>query len=155
MPQYSNFIGAREFAGQLVNPRHREGDIKQIFDFVTVAANFPVNDFISFGRIPSNAVIHWNMSRLIWDAALGAGRLLQVGTNIAPGAIGANIDASVASGNAGAPAYNRAVNTFGQNLWQLEGQTRDNQLSRDLRVQLTGGAGPGAAFGLGLILYYT
>lgn len=155
MPQYSNFIGAPELANRLVNPRHREGDIKQIFDFVTVAASFPVNDFISFGRIPSNAVIHWHMSRVIWDAALGAGRLLQVGTNIDPDAIGANIDASVASGNAGAPAYNRAVNTFGQNLWQLEGQTRDNQLARDLRIQLTGGAGPASAFGLGLILYYT
>lgn len=155
MPAYGLNTGAREQAGVLVQPRHREGDLKYLIDFCAVPANFAAGDFVSFGRIPSNAVIHWHLSRLTWDAPLTAGRFLQVGTNLTPAAIGVNIDATAVSGVAGVPVYTRPINTFGQNLWLLEGQARDNQLARDLRVQLTGGVGPAAIWNLGLYLVYS
>jgi hypothetical protein len=156
MPAYSTFVGARDVAvPQLpVSPRHRSGTVKYINDFCAVPANFASGDYVSFGQIPANATILPHLCRLYWGTALGAGRLLALGTNDLAGAFASAIDGSVVSGTAGAPGFNRTADLIGKFAWEHSGLSADPKRAHDLRVTLTGGAGPASIWNLGLLLAY-
>jgi hypothetical protein len=157
MPGYSNFVGTRENAVPkgLVAPRHRDGEINPLQDFVNVAANFAQNDFLDFGPIGTGDTPLWQLCRLYWSGVYGAGRTFDVGTVDNPTAFATGIDCSAASGANGVPLITRTFNFMGLTVWELAGLTADPLRNSNLRVTLRGGAGPGSASVLALAYSHT
>jgi hypothetical protein len=149
MPVNGTLIAGPEagFPPRLVAPRHRDGELSQLVERAAVPANFALNDVIRLGRLDYNATV-LRTSRLFFDAALGAGRLLDIGTVDAPACLASNIDASVAAGAIGVPLINRPLTEHGKALWELAGFASPPGRAADLIVTLKGGAGPGAAWNL-------